>query len=115
MYVYGKPKMAFEIKIGVAQDKEQAVSDILWKPERIWHDQFGEAEDTELRIYLKHNGRAFKHSLFRAGPKNLEGEKSGINKHLSNGVIKPAISEWASQVLFVRKRDGRYRFCIYYI
>lgn len=33
---------------------------------------------------------------------------------LKEGVVEPAISNWASPVLFAPKRDGRLRFCADY-
>ena len=37
-----------------------------------------------------------------------------IRDMLDQGVIQPSISPWASPIVLVRKKDGKYRFCVDY-
>lgn len=51
---------------------------------------------------------------YRAGPKLKEPERKENDIMLQASVAKPAMAEWASQVVFVRKKDGNLRFCVDY-
>ena len=33
---------------------------------------------------------------------------------LDQGVIQPSVTPWASPIVLVRKKDGKYRFCVEY-
>ena len=37
-----------------------------------------------------------------------------VRKMVKAGIIEPASSEWASQVVFVPKKDGSLHFCVDY-
>jgi len=37
-----------------------------------------------------------------------------VNEWLSDGIVQPSLSEYASPVVLVRKKDGAYRLCIDY-
>ena len=50
----------------------------------------------------------------RAGPTQRLLEKSEVDKMLTQEVIRPSKSEWASPVVLVAKSDGTTRFCIDY-
>jgi hypothetical protein len=47
------------------------------------------------------------------GPKLVELKKQ-IDELLEKGYIRPSTSPWAAPVLFVEKKDGTKRMCIYY-
>lgn len=67
-----KPTIAEDIKIDVPREKEASVRNIPQKQERIWSDQLGEINATELRIYIKPDVKPLKSPPFRAGPKTRE-------------------------------------------
>ena len=43
-----------------------------------------------------------------------EKEAPEIRKMLEAGVMEPATSKWASQIVLVQKKDGSLRFCVDY-
>lgn len=40
--------------------------------------------------------------------------KLQLNKILDKGYIRPSVSPWGAPILFVKKKDGTLRLCIYY-
>ncbi|GKD88181.1 putative reverse transcriptase domain-containing protein [Tanacetum coccineum] len=53
-------------------------------------------------------------SLYQLIPSEIE-ELSGQLKELQDkGFIRPSLSTWGAPVLFVKKKDGSFRMCIYY-
>ena len=51
---------------------------------------------------------------YRMSPAELKEWKAQIKYLLYKGFIRPSISPWGSQVLFVKKMDGSIRLCIDY-
>ena len=43
-----------------------------------------------------------------------EETKQQVTDMLQRGVIQPSYSPWASPIVLVKKKDGKYRFCIDY-
>jgi hypothetical protein len=51
---------------------------------------------------------------YRLGPKEQDEMETQIKDLLDQGFIRPSISPWGAPVLFVPKKDGRWRMCIDY-
>jgi hypothetical protein len=51
--------------------------------------------------------------MFRLSPKELEEVKGQVKELLTYGLIEPSSSPYGAPVLFVGKRDGSLRMCIY--
>ena len=60
------------------------------------------------------NARPVKQSLRRFRAAHVEAISQQIDDYLKQGVIQPAISPWASNLVLVRKKDGSYRCCVDY-
>lgn len=60
------------------------------------------------------SARPIRQLLRRFPPAHVEAISSEVDKLLAQGVIEPASSPWASNVVLVRKKDGSYRCCIDY-
>ena len=43
-----------------------------------------------------------------------EETKAQVNDMLQQGIIQPSSSPWASPIVLVKKKDGKYRFCVDY-
>jgi hypothetical protein len=37
-----------------------------------------------------------------------------VREYLASGVVRPSVSPWASPVVLIRKKDGKWRFCVDY-
>ena len=51
---------------------------------------------------------------YRMAPAELRELKAQLEELSSKGFIRPSISPWGAPVLFVKKKDGSLRLCIYY-
>ena len=76
-------------------------------------------QDLGLTDVLRHHidtgsARPVRQPLRRFPPAHVEAISCEVDKLLAQGVIEPASSPWASNVVLVRKRDGSYRCCIDY-
>ena len=51
---------------------------------------------------------------YRMAPLELKELKLQLQELLEKGFIQPSVSPWRAPVLFVKKKDGTLRLCIYY-
>ena len=51
---------------------------------------------------------------YRMAPTELRELKAQLQELVGGGFIRPSISPWGASVLFVKKKDGTWRLCIYY-
>jgi len=58
--------------------------------------------------------RPFRQALRRHPLTQLPIIDEHVNQILRQGIIEPAASPWSSNVVLVRRKDGKYRFCIDY-
>ena len=58
--------------------------------------------------------RPVRQQLRRFPPAHLEAISEHVENMTQQGIIKPASSPWASNIVLVRKKDGTYRCCIDY-
>ena len=81
----------------------------MWKPGKL-----GCIKATEHRIELVENTRPIHQMPYRQGLPAREKTLEAIRKMIEQDVIEPAVSEWASPVVFAPKKDGTQRFCVDY-
>ena len=77
------------------------------------------AGDMGRTMWVKHDIDTGDHSPVRQRPRRLRhDQKAEIQKQIKNlqegGLIRPSESEWASNVVLVKKKDGTWRMCIDY-
>ena len=109
-----EPITADTVPLGVKENLQPKVRDMLRKHEHLWSGKLGKISAVKHHINLTPGARPFKSAPYRAGPKTRELEEFEVKKQLAAGVIEPSNSEWAAPVLFAPKKDGRLRFCIDY-
>ena len=66
---------------------------------------------TQHNIRLK-DPKPLKQRYMPRNPKMMEIINSEVDQMLKDGVIEPSKSPWSSPTVIVRKKDGKYRFCI---
>ena len=76
-------------------------------------DDLGRASAVQHRIDTG-NHRPFRQTLRRHPNANLDIIDAHTDSMLQAGLVEPAQSEWASNVVLVRKSDGSMRFCVDY-
>jgi transposase InsO family protein len=94
-------------------DREKVLQTL--RPHReMWDGRLGNVSATSHRIDVVPGSRPVHAQPYRAGGRAREAEQEEIKKMLAQGVIEPAMSEWASPVVLVPKSDGSLRFCVDY-
>ena len=68
---------------------------------------FGKGHDIETG-----RSRAVKAKYSRVDPKSEQEIDRQVKQMLSNGVVRPSSSPWASRVILVQKKDGAKRFVV---
>ena len=82
-----------------------------------YHDVFSQGEDDLgntplLEHAIETHGPPLRQPYRRQNPAVCREEMAQVQQMLSNNVIRPSNSPWASPVVMVRKKDGSLRFCI---
>ncbi|UYV75961.1 hypothetical protein LAZ67_13001935, partial [Cordylochernes scorpioides] len=60
------------------------------------------------------DAKPIKHKPYRVSAKERDIIKEQIDEMLTEGIIRPSSSPWSFPVILVKKRDGKYRFCVDY-
>ncbi len=68
----------------------------------------------EHAIELKPEAEPVSRAPYRLSPKEQEEMEQQIKDLLAQGLIRPSYSPWGAPILFVPKKDGRWRMCIDY-
>jgi len=96
------------------QELRPSIIEMLRKHSVMWSGQLGELSVTTHRIDLQPGAKPVYQAPYRAGAKAREIEREEVERMLKADVIEPAISEWASPVVLITKKDGSVRFCVDY-
>lgn len=81
---------------------------ILWQRRNIFKG-LGKIEGVTHEIELKPDVKPACKPVRRRSPKEEEVERAAMEKLVKMGVLEPAVSPWAANSFFVRKKDGGVR------
>ena len=107
-------KMMSEVDPSITTDIKDSLRRLLKKYSSVlslgewdlgWTDIVRHSIDTE-------NNQPFRQPMRRYPPAHLTAIDDHLKEMLQQGVIEPAISPWASNVVLAKKKDGTYRPCI---
>ena len=79
----------------------------------VFEESLGQTQVTSHRIDAG-NATLVRQPLRRLPYAFREETKSQVHDMLEQGVIQPSNSPWASPIVLVKKKDGKYRFCVDY-
>ena len=77
-------------------------------------DDMGHTELVTHSIPTKPGTRPIRQPVRRLGPEKEREVEKQTRELLEKGLIEPARSGWSSPVVLVKRKDGRWRFCIDY-
>nr|GFC11326.1 putative reverse transcriptase domain-containing protein [Tanacetum cinerariifolium] len=70
--------------------------------------------EVEFNIELIPGAEPISKAPYHMAPVELKELKDQLQELLERGFIRPSVSPWGAPVLFVKKKDGSMRLCIYY-
>lgn len=85
---------------------------IVKKCHRFFEGKLMQIRATEHGIDLQPGTKPVRQLLYRVGLDKGEEIRKNVEYQLNAGVMDPAFTKWASQVLVVPKKDGKMRFSI---
>ena len=94
----------------------QVLSDILVRYSEAFSQFEGDLGSSNVVMHRIDTAQAIpiRHRLRRYPPAHVEAISKQVDEYLQQGVIEPASSPWASNLVLVRKKDGSYRCCVDY-
>jgi len=100
----------------ISEDSKQKLRDLLVEFKDIFSQNEYDLGYTDLITHHINTGehRPVRQPLRRQPPLYQHIIKEQTEQMLAAGVIEPSNSEWASNVVLVKKRDGKMRYCIDY-
>lgn len=110
-----KPVTSNDIDLSdVDKTFNQLIRDMSGKHENMWNGRLAHIKVAEHAIDLKGGPKPFKSAPHCFGPTAQNLEPFELKKQLETKVFEPAVSEWATSVLFVPVKDVQQRFCVDY-
>jgi len=110
------PKLMDNLPDELNLEQREAVEDLLVKYEDIFSRNEFDIGRTPLVEYHIDTGdsRPIRQALRRQPLKHLDAIDENVESMLKHGIVEPAASPWASNVVIVTKKDGSLRFCVDY-
>ncbi|UYV69112.1 hypothetical protein LAZ67_6002474, partial [Cordylochernes scorpioides] len=103
----------FQINKNLAFTEKEQLKQVLERYEDLFSSGLGRSNLAKHRIDTE-GAKPIKHKPYRVSAKEREIIKEQIDEMLRDGIIRPSSSPWSFPVILVKKRDGKYRFCVDY-
>ncbi|UYV71173.1 hypothetical protein LAZ67_8002033, partial [Cordylochernes scorpioides] len=106
-------EIQFQININISPKEQEDLKQILIKYADLFSPRLGRNNLAKHRIDTE-DAKPIKHKPYRVSPKERDIIKNQIDEMLKEGIIRPSSSPWSFPVILVKKRDGKFRFCVDY-
>ncbi|UYV73057.1 hypothetical protein LAZ67_10001691, partial [Cordylochernes scorpioides] len=103
----------FQINENLSYKEKEQLKQVLEKYADLFSSGLGRSNLAKHRIDTE-GAKPIKHKSYRVSAKEREIIKEQIDEMLRDGIIRPSSSPWSFPVILVKKRDGKYRFCVDY-
>ncbi|UYV77623.1 hypothetical protein LAZ67_15001761 [Cordylochernes scorpioides] len=102
-----------EINENLSYKEKEQLKQVLEKYADLFSSGLGRSNLAKHRIDTE-GAKPIKHKPYRVSAKKREIIKEKIDEMLRDGIIRPSSSPWSFPVILVKKREGKYRFCVDY-
>ncbi|UYV72118.1 hypothetical protein LAZ67_9001871, partial [Cordylochernes scorpioides] len=103
----------FQINENLSPKEQMNLKQVLERYGYLFSSRLGRTNLAKHRIDTE-DAKPIKHKPYRVSAKELDIIKEQIDEMLTEGIIRPSSSPWSFPVILVKKRDGKYRFCVDY-
>ncbi|UYV83011.1 K02A2.6-like, partial [Cordylochernes scorpioides] len=106
-------EIQFQINKNLSFKEQERLKQILAKYTDLFSSRLGRTNLAKHQIHTE-DAKPIKHKPYRVSAKERTIIKDQIDEMLEEGIIRPSSSPWSFPVILVKKRDGKYRFCVDY-
>ncbi|UYV67118.1 hypothetical protein LAZ67_4003958, partial [Cordylochernes scorpioides] len=106
-------EIQFQINKNLSFKEQERLKQILAKYTDLFSSRLGRTNLAKHQIHTE-DAKPIKHKPYRVSAKERTIIKDQIDEMLEEGIIRPSSSPWPFPVILVKKRDGKYRFCVDY-
>ncbi|UYV60444.1 hypothetical protein LAZ67_1001171, partial [Cordylochernes scorpioides] len=106
-------EIQFQINKNLSPKEQEDLKQILIRYADLFSPRLGRTNLAKHRIDTE-DAKPIKHKPYRVSPKERDIIKDQIDEMLKEGIIRPSSSPWSFPVILVKKRDGKFRFCVDY-
>ncbi|UYV77773.1 hypothetical protein LAZ67_15002226 [Cordylochernes scorpioides] len=103
----------FQINENLSPKEQKELKQVLERYGDLFSSILGRTNLAKHRIDTE-DAKPIKHKPYRVSAKERDIIKEQIDEMLTEGIIRPSSSPWSFPVILVKKRDGKYRFCVDY-
>ena len=97
------------------EEQKQLLLPILHRHESLFDTSKPKIANTKLHhVIPTENNHPVNSKPYRVNPEKQQIIDNEIHSMYKSGLIRPSTSPWSSPVVLVKKKDGKYRFCVDY-
>ncbi|UYV64482.1 hypothetical protein LAZ67_3000918, partial [Cordylochernes scorpioides] len=106
-------EIQFQLNKNLTFKEQERLKQILAKYTDLFSSRLGRTSLAKHQVHTE-DAKPIKHKPYRVSAKERTIIKDQIDEMLEEGIIRQSSSPWSFPVILVKKRDGKYRFCVDY-
>ncbi|UYV76561.1 K02A2.6-like, partial [Cordylochernes scorpioides] len=106
-------EIQFQINKNLSFKEQERLKQMLAKYTDLFSSRLGRTNLAKHQIHTE-DAKPIKHKPYGVSAKERTIIKDQIDEMLEEGIIRQSSSPWSFPVILVKKRDGKYRFCVDY-